>query len=425
MGKIETDIVWLRRDLRLVDNVAISNAIKQKSTITFLFIFDTNIISELPNDDPRVTFIYDTLLSLNEQLKAHNATLLIRIGKPLDIWKDLTNEFKIQRVYINEDYEPYGIERDRQVQMYFKTNNIKLIQSKDHVVFKPGEILKKDDTPYTVYTAYKNKWLTHLKPQRIETILYNLQGINKSEFKTPTLADLGFKRSSIDVPKYSFDVINTYNQTRDYPELPTSHIGTFLRFGVVSIREAMQEALKNDTYLLELIWREFFIQVLYYFPHTVSECFRSKYNRIKWLNNSVLFEQWCSGNTGYPLVDAGMRELNATGFMHNRVRMVCASFMCKHLLIDWRWGEAYFAKKLFDFELASNIGNWQWVAGTGCDAAPYFRVFNPDIQASKFDINNKYIQKWVPEYGNSTYPQQIVNHKFARERAIKAYKDVL
>lgn len=422
--KTHTDIVWLRRDLRLHDNPAIYYAIQNSESITLLFIFDTDIIQELPVDDARINFIYETLKSMNDRLEIHKSSLLIRKGNVIDIWKQLLNEFEIQNVYTNEDYEPYSMKRDEQVIKLLNSRKIQFHNFQDHVIQKPGTILKDDGTPYAVFTAFKKKWLSNLHDLDPEEYKYSLNKLKKISCNFPSKKDIGLQSSSLEPMVLNLSVIVDYHKTRDFPYIDTSYLGTYLRFGTISIRKVLREALKNETFLSELIWREFFIHVLYYNPHTVSHCFHKKYDNIEWLNNPNEFEIWCKGETGYPLVDAGMRQLNKTGFMHNRVRMVCASFLCKHLLIDWRWGEAYFAEKLLDYELASNVGNWQWVAGTGCDAAPYFRVFNPETQALKFDKNYEYISKWVPEYKSGKNPEPVVDHKMARERAINTYKKV-
>jgi deoxyribodipyrimidine photo-lyase len=426
MTKQKVTFFWFRRDLRLEDNTALFHALQSDSPVISLFIFDEEILENLPKSDPRVSFIYDSLQNINNQLLEINSSVLIKKGKPLDIWKSLSTEFDIQEVFFNKDYEPFAIKRDLAISSLLQENNIKVSSSKDHVIFEEKEIVKSDGLPYTVYTPYKNKWLEK----------YNLSGqavaydtkplwINfyKNPFQFPELSEIGFDRSAIKVIPHNLSQISNYKEIRDFPALDgTSYLSPHLRFGTVSIRKLVNWAnRKNQTFLSELIWREFFIQVLFNFPKVVHHNFKSNYDGIQWRNNEADFERWCSGTTGYPMVDAGMRQLNETGYMHNRVRMVVASFLCKHLLINWQWGEAYFAEKLLDFELASNVGNWQWAAGTGCDAAPYFRVFNPDIQQKKFDEKGIYIRKWIPEF-DLGYNEPMIEHAFARDRAIATYK---
>ena len=418
-------IFWFRRDLRLSDNTGLNLALLESKDVQPIFIFDKEIIDELPKDDPRVNFLYDELLKMNKKLNTFNSSLKIYHGDPLDIFKQLSKENPGIIVYANRDYEPYAIYRDRAINNLLKENGSELISCKDQVIFERNEVVKNDGLPYTVFTPYKNKWLVKFKEEGLRIQLkLNSKNFNISSYTYPTLEELGFKESSIKVPPFTLDKVYNYEETRNFPSLDsTSKIGPHLRFGTVSIREIVSKVKDiNDTYLSELVWREFFMQILWHFPKVVHQNFRSKYDGIKWRNNKDDFNKWCEGKTGYPLVDAGMRELNETGFMHNRVRMVTASFLCKHLLIDWRWGEAYFASKLLDYELASNNGNWQWSAGTGCDAAPYFRVFNPSEQIKKFDKDHKYINKWVKDLNDFSYPQPMVDHPMARNRAIETYK---
>ena len=408
--------------MRLEDNTALNAAIKDKHRVLPIFIFDENILSELPDDDPRVHFIYQSLIKLNLCLQEHNSSILIFKGKPESVFTTLIQSYSIENVYVNKDYEPYAIKRDQKIKDILSDHGINLLSFKDQVIHEESDVVKHDGHPYTVFTPYKNKWLQTYQPKSI------LPGVNFNQFlkvihSFPSLADLGLKRSKITVKPYRLSEIGNYANTRNFPYLDsTSFLGPHLRFGTISIRNIialLQES--HDVFLNELIWREFFMQILFHFPEVVDQNFRSKYDGIQWLNNKSDFELWCNGETGYPLVDAGMRELNETGYMHNRVRMITAGFLCKHLLIDWRWGEAYFAKKLLDYELSSNNGNWQWAAGTGCDAAPYFRIFNPKEQLKKFDLQLIYIKKWIPEFGTSNYPQPIIEHSFARKRALERY----
>ena len=419
------NIVWLRRDLRFTDNTALQQALKSDNKTAVLFIFDTNILDELDKNDARVTFIHQQLTKLDKQLREMNSGLFVKTGKPLKIWQELIRELEIGEVHFNRDYEPYATARDEQIKQLLQKNNIAVSSHKDQVIFEPHEVLKADGTPYTVFTPYKNKWLKHFNPQHINVE----EKLKTNAFATidsslPSLDEIGFQKSDIKVQDYDLSVVENYSETRNFPAIRgTSYLSVHLRFGTVSIRQIVQQVYKQSPdFLSELIWREFFMQILFHFPHVVKENFRTKYNGIKWRNDKKEFERWCKGQTGYPIVDAGMRELNKTGYMHNRVRMITASFLCKHLLIDWRWGEAYFAKKLLDFELSSNNGNWQWSAGTGCDAAPYFRIFNPTEQVKKFDKEMRYIKKWVPEFQELTYPTPMIDHKVARNRALETYK---
>ena len=428
---MKTTIHWFRRDLRIKDNTALYHALSQNNNVQCIFIFDENIIDELPKNDHRISFIYDSLSKLNNELNKYGSTLNIYKGKPVDIFKKIITKYDIDYIYFNKDYEPYGISRDNQIKELLN-NKIGLKTFKDHVVFEETEITKDDGKPYTIYTPYSKKWLkkfheTEIKEYNVDPFLKNLK---KNKFlEIPSRKDLNLVKSNIIVYDYntSNKVIINYNNTRNFPSINgTSKIGPFLRFGLISIRSLAIKSSKTDiTYLKELIWRDFFAQILFNFPNVIDKSFKAKYDNIVWENNENFLEKWKNGKTGYPIVDAGMRELNNTGFMHNRVRMITASFLCKHLLVDWRFGEAYFAKKLFDYELSSNNGNWQWAAGSGCDAAPYFRVFNPYTQQEKFDGNFSYTKKWVPEYNSREYIKPLVIHKDARLRAIEHYKKYL
>ncbi len=427
------NIFWFRRDLRLNDNRGLFEALSASEEIQPIFIFDENILSKLEDkSDKRVQFIYRYLERLATELHKHHGDLKVYYGKPQDLWPQIIKEFQPEKVYTNEDYEPYGIARDKLVEKLLTENETSFLKFQDHVIKKPGEALKDDGDPYSVYTYYKRKWLSELKPEDLKEYDTNplLKNLSKQKHKFPSLQDIGFKDTGFDIPEFNLDedVVAHYEKTRDFPanENGTTHIGVHLRFGTVSIRRIAVRAKElNDTYLSELIWREFFTQLLFFNPETVEEPFVKKYKGLKWKHNEEAFKRWCEGQTGYPIVDAGMRELNATGYMHNRVRMIVASFLTKHLLIDWKWGERYFAQKLLDYELASNIGNWQWAASTGADAQPYFRVFNPTTQIKKFDKDLKYIKKWVPEFQELDYPEPIVDHKEAREKAINYFKEFL
>ena len=421
----EISIFWFRRDLRLNDNTALHHALASGTSVLPVFIFDENILGELERDDPRVNFIHRTLESIHGQLVKMVSSLLCLKGNPMTIWKGLIGKYEIRQVYFNRDYEPYALDRDEKIEKLLTANRIGLKTYKDHVIFEPNEILKKDGSPYTVYTPYKNKWLENFNAKTLvsNAVKDNFQNFHTAKYRFPTLSEIGFHSSPKKIKEIDFAQLDEYDQVRDFPKRDTTHLGPHLRFGTVSIRKIISKlSPSHATFLSELIWREFFVQILFHFPFVVHRSFKVKYDNIEWRNNESEFQLWCEGKTGYPMVDAGMRQLNATGYMHNRVRMVTASFLCKHLLIDWRWGEAYFAKHLMDYELASNNGNWQWVAGTGCDAAPYFRVFNPSEQLKKFDKELEYIKKWIPEYGKSSYSEPMVDHKMARNRALETYK---
>lgn len=419
-------IAWLRRDLRLEDNRAIFEAHRTGLQVLPVFIFDTDIIGELERDDHRVTFIYDILFDLNVQLERSGSGILCLLGNPPEVWKQLTKIYNIHSVHAGEDYEPYAINRDEIVGQYLKGKQIRFETYKDHIIFEKDEVVKADHLPYTVFTPYKNQWLERFKKEQIGHYNVPIHEVNFIKFKPefPSLDDLGFTRSMKKVMSFDLTDLGNYDKDRNIPAWDkTSKLSPHLRFGTVSIRSIVNQVRNNSVFLSELIWREFFIQILYHFPKVVDQNFKEKYNGIQWLNSEEDFKKWCEGNTGYPMVDAGMRQLNATGYMHNRVRMITAGFLCKHLLIDWRWGEAYFAGKLFDYELASNNGNWQWAAGTGCDAAPYFRIFNPEEQLKKFDPDLEYVKRWIPEYGTTSYPEPMVDHKEARARSLRKYKE--
>ena len=421
---------WFRRDLRLNDNVGLNAALKSGKEVQPIFIFDKKILNELPEDDARVSFIHKHLEKINSELKKFESSVRIEIGNPIEVWKRILEEGEAEGLYFNHDYEPYAMDRDNEVTQLFRAKNLNVQSFKDHVFFEKNEVVKDDGNPYTVFTPYKRKWL-HRYEQLDNSPEPNEEELRKnfapSNYKAPALEDFGFVPARIIAPDFELKYVKDYDKHRDYPSKEhTTQIGHHLRFGTVSVRAVVEYGKKrNQTFLSEIVWRDFFSQILWHFPKVVTENFRAKYNGIQWRNNKEEFKKWCEGKTGYPLVDAGMRQLNATGFMHNRVRMVTASFLVKHLLIDWRWGEAYFAEKLLDFDLASNNGNWQWAAGTGCDAAPYFRVFNPASQQTRFDKAGEYSRKWVPEIDSFDYPEPMIDHKFARERALATYKEGL
>ncbi len=434
--KEKVSLFWFRRDLRLDDNTGLIEALKARSPVLPIFIFDTEILENLPRNDARVSFIYAILQKMrNELTLKYSSSIAIYYGNPMGIFDTLIKQYSIDSVFTNHDYEPYAKVRDTSIRELLQKNGIGFKSFKDQVIFEKDEIVKSDGTPYVVYTPYKNKWKasfdakTHLSSINTKANFDNF--IKQSDLPNVSLKDIGFESSRIKVPDYhlSLESIEKYEETRNYPAIKkgTSRIGPHLRFGTVSIRKVIDFVItvKNEVYLNELIWREFFMQILWHFPKTINYAFKPKYDRIQWRNNKDEFEKWKIGQTGYPFVDAGMRELNETGFMHNRVRMLVASFLCKHLLIDWRWGEAFFAEKLLDYDLSANVGNWQWAAGSGVDAAPYFRIFNPTTQIEKFDRQKEYINDWVPELQEFTYPEKIVDHKMARERCLKVYKEAL
>ncbi len=435
--KETVSIFWFRRDLRLDDNVGLYQALTSEHPTLPIFIFDKEILGQLPKKDSRVSFIHEKIQFLHQKLATDFGSGLAQFhDTPKPVFEKLIQTYDVKAVFTNHDYEPYAQERDKHIKDLLEKSNIAFKTFKDQVIFEKNEVVKDDGNPYVVYTPYMKKWKENFNPS-IHLVNYDtLPLLSKKLFKTKalpkiSLKEMGFEPSDIKVPDYvvSSDLIKKYAETRDYPAIEngTSHLGPHLRFGTVSIRKMVKKAIaeKNETFWNELIWREFFMQILWHFPDTVHKAFKPKYDHIQWRNNEEEFERWKLGQTGYALVDAGMRELNKTGYMHNRVRMLVASFLCKHLLIDWRWGEAYFAEKLLDYEMASNVGNWQWAAGSGVDAAPYFRIFNPMTQVEKFDKKLDYINHWVPELQELNYPAPIVDHKMARERCLKVYKEAV
>ena len=427
------NIFWFRRDLRLDDNAGLYHALRSGKSVLPIFIFDENILSKLEDkSDRRVDFIHRTLEKLKSELRNLGSDLLVFHGTPVEVYEKLTSEYAVKSVFTNHDYEPYAQERDAEISALLNEQGASFQTFKDQCIFEKDEVLKDDGKPYTVYTPYSKKWKTKLNAFYIKSYPTEKYFGNFLKFRSdsfPSLEKIGFQKTDVSIPSSEFeiDIIKNYQNTRDIPSVPgTSRLSVHLRFGTISIRKLAKLALEtNEKFLNELIWRDFYMMILWHFPHVVGGSFRPAYDRIEWERNEQHFEAWCNGQTGYPIVDAGMRELNKTGFMHNRVRMIVASFLTKHLLLDWRWGEAYFAEKLLDFELSSNNGGWQWASGSGCDAAPYFRVFNPYLQTEKFDPQLKYIQKWVPEFQELTYSRPIVEHKFARQRAIDRYQKAL
>ncbi|MBL7825770.1 MAG: deoxyribodipyrimidine photo-lyase [Saprospiraceae bacterium] len=445
-------IFWFRRDLRLNDNAGFYHALRSGRSVLPLFIFDRTILDELENrQDARVTFIHRQVVELKRQLQLIGAGLLVYHGEPAEVWKQIVQQWKVEKVYTNRDYEPYATRRDAQIKSILELKGISFETFKDHVIFDGPEVLKSDGTPYTVFTPYSRRWLEKLanglpkvelqksfflKSFPTERYFENLLKINDLNAEArqllsrfPTLETMGFRQSDLEFPPITVasGLIRAYDKTRDFPAKEgTSKLGIHFRFGTISIREKARKALDlNLTFLNELIWRDFYSQILFHFPKVATHSFRPEYDRIQWRNNPGELQRWKMGQTGYPIVDAGMRQLNETGYMHNRVRMITASFLTKHLLHDWRLGEAYFAEKLLDYDLASNNGGWQWAAGCGTDAAPYFRIFNPSEQTKKFDPSLEYIRHWVPEFGSSKYPTPMVDHVFARNRCLETYKNAL
>ncbi len=430
MAKQSVSVFWFRRDLRLFDNAGLYHALKSDYPVLPLFIFDKNILDELKPEDARVQFIWQELSKIKAVLEERSSSMLIKYGTPQQVYNDLIDEYDVRAVFTNRDYEPYAQQRDKEIYSLLKEQDIEFKGYKDQVIFDKSEVVKGDGSPYTVYTPYSRKYKEKLNDFYLKsypTENYHSNFIKIDPLPDISLQDMGFRQVEASYPDKEVDstLLNNYVKTRDIPSIKgTSRMSLHLRFGTVSIRQLAQQA-GSGKYFDELIWRDFYQMILYHFPNTVTESFKPKYDNIPWRNNEDEFKKWCEGKTGYPLVDAGMRELNETGYMHNRVRMVVASFLTKHLLIDWRWGEAYFAEKLLDYDQASNIGGWQWAAGSGVDAAPYFRVFNPILQLQKFDKDLKYVKKWIPEYGTDKYPDPIVDHKEARERALSTYKSAL
>jgi deoxyribodipyrimidine photo-lyase len=425
-------IFWFRRDLRIEDNVGLFHALNGVEPVLPIFIFDPNILNKLSSkSDVRVHFIYESLKNLSEKINSKSGNLHVYFDEPLNVFKALALEYEIVSIYSNQDYEKYALERDFKIKLWAEQQQTTFLQYKDQVIFEKDEVLTAQNTPYTVFTPYSRKWKEKLSLSPIKRVLSenSIRYLNKKSV-FPSLESLGFVKSNLQFPDsfVSFDLIRNYASLRDFPSLEaTSKLSVHLRFGTISIRSLVEKSLGNsEVWLNELIWRDFYFNILYHFPHiNEGNSFRKEYDLIEWRNNEKEFEAWKSGNTGYPIVDAGMRELNATGFMHNRVRMIVASFLIKHLLIDWRWGEAYFAEKLLDFDFSANNGGWQWASGSGCDAAPYFRVFNPYLQTDKFDKQLLYIKKWVPEFQEFSYPKPIVDHDFARKRVLEVYKKAL
>ncbi len=433
-SKQPISIFWFRRDLRLWDNPALWMALKSGSLVLPIFIFDREILDHLTNKkDARVLFIHQEVGHLKAELEKLRSSLKILYGKPQEVFEKLLNDYDVKAVFVNRDYEPYAQNRDKEIYELLKARSADFKGAKDHVIFEKDEILKDDKKPYAVFTPYANKWKKTINDFFLKSYpseKYQKNFLPCPPFSMPSLEEMGFEDFDFDFfpdRKIDLAVIEQYASNRDFPAIRgTSRLSLHLRFGTASIRQLCRIAIiQSEKWLDELIWRDFYQMIIYHFPHSTTSSFKSKYDQIAWSNDPQDFQKWCEGKTGYPIVDAGMRELNETGFMHNRVRMIVASFLSKHLLIDWRWGEKYFAEKLLDYDLASNVGGWQWVVGSGCDGAPYFRIFNPESQAEKFDPENKYIKKWVPEFGTKNYCQPMIDHKIARVRCLESFKKAL
>lgn len=425
-------LFWFRRDLRLYDNEGLHRALLASGKVLPVFVFDKVILDDLEErDDPRVTFIYREILKIKAKLKGWGSDLLTYYGTPMQAfihWKEKYPE--IEAVFTNHDFEVYAKNRDKEIAEFLKQNGVKFNHFKDHVIFEGKEIVTAEGNPMSVYSPYAKKWRDFLTDDMLEE--REVEGLKENFFQVdeiddvPTLASMNFWENDFPFPekKVTPAELKEYAESRNFPAADgTTHLSLHLRFGTVSIRQAVKAGLQySDKWLSELIWRDFYAQVLDNNPRVEQESFRPEYDNIKWRNNEAEFKAWCQGKTGYPMVDAGMRQLNTEHWMHNRLRMVTASFLCKHLLIDWRWGDAYFARKLLDYDLASNNGGWQWAAGSGTDAAPYFRIFNPSLQWEKFDKKSEFVRQYVPEYQSQEYiSNPIVEHNFARKRALEVY----
>jgi len=430
----KVNIIWFRRDLRLEDNTALSHALRSEIPVLPIFIFDKNILDKLEDkSDRRVAFIHSVLNEMQQKLLKLGASLEVYYGTPLEIFKSLVNKYQVEQVFTNHDYEPYALEREKVITQLLENHQARLVTFKDQVIFEKNEVIKEDGSPYTIFTPYSRKWKATLLEEHLQyfdTQKYVYNFFQQADFAIPSLQSMGFNEVEKSFPSKSLDeeLVKKYADQRNFPAIEgTSKLGIHLRFGTISIRELARKSRGlSETFLNELIWRDFYHMILFHFPQVGQyKAFKQAYDTIEWRKNEDEFERWCNGLTGYPIVDAGMRELNTTGFMHNRVRMIVASFLTKHLLIDWRWGEAYFAQKLLDFDLAANNGGWQWAAGSGCDAAPYFRIFNPYLQTQKFDPKLEYIKKWVPEFQEFSYPAPIVVHEDARKRCLEVYGKAL
>lgn len=426
-------VFWFRRDLRPNDNHGLYRALTSGAPVLPLFIFDIDILGRLEDrDDRRVSFIHERVAWLHGAIAAKGGNMQVMHGSPEEVFRRLIATHRITAVYTNHDHEPYARRRDEAVAGLLAARGIAFHSFKDQVIFERDEVVKDDGTPYTVFTPYGRKWRSALARAGVPhhpSEEHLDRWAAAAPLPMPAIEDIGFVRADHQVAGIppSPGRLQRYAAERDLPAKDGSTgIGVHLRFGTVSVREMVRLAMRySDGWLNELIWREFFMQVLWHFPHVEHGAFRPAYDRIAWRNDPAHFAAWCEGRTGYPLVDAGMRQLRATGHMHNRVRMVAASFLTKHLLVDRRLGEAWFARWLMDFDLAANNGNWQWAAGTGCDAAPYFRIFDPTAQLRRFDSALDYVKRWAPEHAAGQGPRPIVDHATARKRALDTYRSAL
>jgi deoxyribodipyrimidine photo-lyase len=469
----EKSLVWFRRDLRDYDNAALYHALKSSKNVYCAFVFDTAILDKL-NDkaDRRVEFIWESVRELKASLQEHGSDLIVLHGNAGDEIPKLANTLLVNAVFTNHDYEPSAIARDTNVAEKLNISDIAFHHHKDHVIFEKDEVLNLSGRPYGVFTPYKNMWLKtvndfFVKAYPVDAYLKNLAKLKVSQLIS--LGEMGFKRTNLSNMRLPtgmqggltlFDDfkerLSHYKDARDFPAIKgVSYLSVHLRFGTISIRHLAREAMQAantgaQTWLSELIWRDFYVQILHHNPSVaVGKAYKTEFQALNFPNNPVLFQAWCDGKTGYPLVDAAMQQLNTTGFMHNRLRMVAASFLVKDLLIDWRWGERYFAEKLIDFDLSANNGGWQWAASTGCDAQPWFRIFNPITQSERFDAQGKFIRKYVPvlakcndkeihapwlipplrlqelniSIGND-YPAPVVDHATQRQKALVLYKNI-
>ena len=482
MGKeFNSGLMWFRRDLRTDDNAALYHALKRCKTVHCVFIFDREILDSLPKADRRLEFIRESLVELDASIrqlaKKENTGLIVQHAWASEAIPKLAQELAVQAVFTNHDYEPQAIARDAAVLGSLANLGIAFHTYKDHVIFERAEVLTQMGKPYGVFTPYKNACLKklnpfYLKPYPVEKYTDALVERPRAHRQSvPSLTEIGFEATNLATLKIPtgmsggralfedfFDRMDEYHATRDFPAVKgPSYLGVHLRFGTVSIRKlaatAHQRTLVGSqgaaVWLSELIWRDFYFQILNNFPHAATGAFKPEYNAIKWEHGEhaeKLFTAWCEGQTGYPLVDAAMAQINQTGYMHNRLRMVVASFLVKDLGIDWRWGERYFAEKLNDFDLSANNGGWQWASSSGCDAQPYFRIFNPTSQSEKFDSEGKFIRKYLPQLSKlpnialhepwnakpidlqaanvilgDNYPCPIVNHAQAREKTLLRY----
>ena len=419
-------IFLFNNDFRLNDNGGLHHALLSGHKVLPVLIINKESLNHKKSH--KVRYFKSVLKNLHQELQKYGSSLLVKIGETEEVISNLVEEYSAEAVYMNKKYDAWSVKSLRAIEAALEQINIPLFKFKDYMFFENKEILKNDGLPYTVYTPYKIRWklkFEQTQEKGYESINY-LDKLAKVNVALPDAILNSNYDSSMTSLKVKLDdqTIMNYKEVRDLPaKKGTTLLSIALNYGIMSIREAIASVkFKSETLLDELIWRDFFIQIGANFPKVYNQAFKTKYDNIDWINNDIQFEAWCKGNTGIPIVDAGMRELNSTGFMHNRVRMVTASFLIKNLLIDYKWGEAYFAEKLIDFEPSINNCNWQWVAGTGCDSAPYFRVFNPVTQQQKFDKNFEYIKKWVPEFGTFNYPKPMVDLKTSRVRALAAYK---